>query len=57
MIVTPDRYACVQYKEELDKHFDELQVRSSYPPAPTMIASEAKQVIDKSQQEKLVGRV
>ena len=21
MIVTPDRYACVQYKEELDKHF------------------------------------
>ncbi len=23
MIVTPDRYACVQYKEELDKHFPE----------------------------------
>ena len=22
MIVTPDRYACVQYKEELDKHID-----------------------------------
>ena len=21
MIVTPDRHACVQYKEELDKHF------------------------------------
>jgi type I restriction enzyme R subunit len=21
MIVTPDRFACVQYKEELDKHF------------------------------------
>jgi len=23
MIVTPDRHACVQYKEELDKHFSE----------------------------------
>ena len=23
MVVTPDRYACVQYKEELDKYFDE----------------------------------
>ena len=23
MIVTPDRHACVQYKEELDKHFPE----------------------------------
>lgn len=27
MIVTPDRYACVQYKEELDKHFDEAASR------------------------------
>ena len=23
MIVTPDRHACVQYKEELDKYFPE----------------------------------
>ncbi len=27
MIVTPDRHACVQYKEELDKHFPEQASR------------------------------
>lgn len=55
MIVTPDRHACVQYKEELDKHFPE--------DASTVVIStnandelEFKQKwgIDKSQQEKVV---
>lgn len=55
MIVTPDRYACAQYKEELDKHFpteasrvvisttanDELEFKNKYG-------------IDKSQQEKII---
>jgi len=27
MIVTPDRFACVQYKEELDEHFPEMASR------------------------------
>lgn len=55
MIVTPDRYACVQYKEELDKHFSE--------DASTVIISttandpkefKEKWAIDKSQQEKIL---
>lgn len=55
MIVTPDRYACVQYKEALDKHFPEE--------ASTVVIStsanddfEFKQKwgIDKSQQEKII---
>jgi type I restriction enzyme R subunit len=55
MIVTPDRYACVQYKEELDTYFP--------PEASTIVMStsandtfEFKQKwgIDKSQQEKIV---
>ena len=55
MIVTPDRYACVQYKEELDKYFP--------PEASKVVIStsandefEFKQKwgIDKSQQEKIV---
>jgi type I restriction enzyme R subunit len=56
MIVTPDRYACVQYKEELDKHFPEAASR-------VVISTSAnddyefkqKWAIDKSQQENLVG--
>ncbi|MGK0269555.1 MAG: type I restriction enzyme R subunit [Cocleimonas sp.] len=56
MIVTPDRYACVQYKEELDKHFPERASR-------VVISTSAnddyefkqKWAIDKSQQENLVG--
>jgi type I restriction enzyme R subunit len=56
MIVTPDRYACVQYKEELDKHFPEAASR-------VVISTRAnddyefkqKWAIDKSQQENLVG--
>jgi type I restriction enzyme R subunit len=55
MIVTPDRLACVQYKEELDKHFPAEASR-------VVISTTAnddydfkqKWVIDKSQQEKIV---
>jgi len=55
MVVTPDRYACVQYKEELDKHFDEAASK-------VVISTSAnddyefkqKWGVDKSQQEKLV---
>ncbi|MDN3725119.1 type I restriction endonuclease subunit R [Aequorivita sp. SDUM287046] len=55
MIITPDRYACVQYKEELDKYF--------IPEASSVVFStsandsfEFKQQwgIDKSQQEKII---
>ena len=55
MIVTPDRHACVQYKEELDKYFPEE--------ASTVVISttanddfefKKKWSIDKSQQEKIV---
>src|SRR5690606_215817 len=55
MIVTPDRYACVQYKEALDKYF--------IPEASRVVIStsandpfEFKQKwgIDKSQQEKII---
>lgn len=55
MIVTPDRYACVQYKEALDKHFDEAASK-------VVISTSAnddfdfkqKWGVDRSQQEKLV---
>jgi len=55
MIVTPDRHACVQYKEELDKHFPEE--------ASTVVISttanddfdfKKKWGVDKSKQEKIV---
>lgn len=55
MIVTPDRFACVQYKEELDKHFP--------PEASRVVISTSanddyefkqKWALDKSQQEKVV---
>lgn len=55
MIVTPDRFACVQYKEELDKHF--------IPEASKVVISTSanddfefkqKWATDKSQQEKVV---
>lgn len=57
MIVTPTRYACVQYKEELDKHFPEE--------ASTVVISttanddkdfKTKWGRDKSQQEKIVDQ-
>lgn len=55
MIVTPDRYACVQYKEELDKYFA--------PEASRVIISTSanddfdfkqKWGVDKGQQEKIL---
>ncbi len=54
MIVTPDRFACVQYKEELDKHFPTEASR-------VVISTSAnddyefkqKWTVDKSQQEKV----
>ncbi len=54
MIVTPDRYACVQYKEELDTHFP--------PEASAVVISttanddrdfKQKWALDKAQQEKV----
>ena len=57
MIVTPDRLACVQYKEELDKYYPEE--------ASTVVFSttanddfdfKKKWGIDKSQQEKIVEK-
>ncbi len=55
MIVTPDRYACVQYKEELDKYFPEEAskiVMSTTANDP--IEFKQKWGIDKSQQSKIV---
>jgi type I restriction enzyme R subunit len=55
MIVTPDRYACVQYKEELDKYLPELASK-------VVISTSANDTLDfkkkwsitKSDQEKIV---
>jgi len=55
MIVTPDRYACVQYKEELDKHFPEEAskvVISTTANDPKDFKD--KWAVDKSAQEKIV---
>tara|TARA_R110001583_G_scaffold185085_1_gene344995 strand:- start:3932 stop:6913 length:2982 start_codon:yes stop_codon:yes gene_type:complete len=55
MIVTPDRYACVQYKEELDKHFPEAASKVVISTsANDDFEFKQKWAIDKSQQEKLV---
>ncbi|KVV14591.1 type I restriction endonuclease subunit R [Flavobacterium sp. TAB 87] len=55
MIVTPDRYACVQYKEELDKYFpteaSKVVISTS---ANDDFEFKQKWGIDKSQQEKIV---
>lgn len=55
MIVTPDRHACVQYKEELDKHFPEeaskVVISTS---ANDDLEFKQKWGVDKSQQEKIV---
>jgi type I restriction enzyme, R subunit len=55
MIVTPDRYACVQYKEELDKHFipeaSRVVISTS---ANDELEFKQKWATDKSQQEKIV---
>lgn len=55
MIVTPDRFACVQYKEELDNHFPEeaskVVISTS---ANDDLEFKQKWGVDKSQQEKIV---
>jgi type I restriction enzyme R subunit len=55
MIVTPDRYACTQYKEELDKYFpteaSKVVISTS---ANDDFDFKQKWGIDKSQQEKIV---
>lgn len=55
MIVTPDRHACVQYKEELDRHFPSEASKVVI----STTANDAKDfkdkwAVDKSQQEKIV---
>ncbi|WP_417857541.1 type I restriction endonuclease subunit R [Xanthomarina gelatinilytica] len=55
MIVTPDRYACVQYKEALDKYF--LQEASRVvisTSANDPFEFKQKWGLDKSQQEKII---
>jgi type I restriction enzyme R subunit len=55
MIVTPDRYACAQYKEEMDYHFpanaSKVVISTS---ANDPLEFKQKWGIDKSQQEKIV---
>ncbi|SFN53813.1 type I restriction endonuclease subunit R [Salegentibacter flavus] len=57
MIVTPDRYACVQYKEELDKHFPE-ETSEVVISTSANDPQEFKQKwgIDKSEQTRIVDR-
>ena len=55
MIVTPDRHACIQYKEELDKHFpEEMSKVVISTTADDEFEFKKKWGIDKSQQEKIV---
>jgi len=55
MIVTPDRYACVQYKEELDKHFpSEASVVVISTSANDELEFKQKWGMDKSTQEKIL---
>ncbi|MCA4781805.1 HsdR family type I site-specific deoxyribonuclease [Empedobacter stercoris] len=55
MIVTPDRYACVQYKEELDRHFPTEASKVVFSTTANDDADfKAKWAVDKSQQEKIV---
>ena len=57
MIVTPDRYACVQYKEELDKYFPQEASRVVFSTsANDDIEFKQKWAVDKSQQEKIVDQ-
>jgi type I restriction enzyme R subunit len=55
MIVTPDRYACVQYKEELDNYFpkeaSKVVISTS---ANDPLEFKQQWAIDKGQQEKIV---
>ena len=55
MIVTPDRHACVQYKEELDKYFpEEISKVVISTTANDEFEFKKKWGVDKSQQEKIV---
>ena len=55
MIVTPDRYACVQYKEELDNYFPtEASTVIISTSANDPLEFKQKWGMDKSQQEKMV---
>ena len=55
MIVTPDRYACVQYKEELDKYFaTEASKVVISTTANDDFEFKQKWGLDKSQQEKVL---
>ena len=55
MIVTPDRYACVQYKEELDKYFSTEASRVVFSTsANDDFEFKNKWGIDKSEQVKIV---
>ncbi|WNJ19918.1 HsdR family type I site-specific deoxyribonuclease [Pontibacter sp. G13] len=57
MIVTPDRYACVQYKEELDKYYpEEASVVVMSTSANDDFEFKQKWGVDKSQQEKIVEK-
>jgi len=57
MIVTPDRHACVQYKEELDQYFDEdASAVVISTTANDELEFKQKWSVDKSQQEKIVER-
>ena len=55
MVVTPDRYACVLYKEALDEHFDEAASKVIISTtANDDYEFKQKWGIDKSQQEKII---
>jgi type I restriction enzyme R subunit len=55
MIVTPDRHACVQYKEELDHYFPEEASRVIISTsANDELEFKQKWAVDKSRQEKIV---
>ncbi|MDC0603873.1 type I restriction endonuclease subunit R [Amylibacter sp.] len=55
MIVTPDRHACVQYKEELDKHFPrEVSSVVISTTANDELEFKQKWGLDKSQQERII---
>ncbi|WP_282122169.1 type I restriction endonuclease subunit R [Algibacter mikhailovii] len=57
MLVTPDRYACVQYKEELDKYFpEEASKVVMSTSANDEFEFKQKWGVDKSQQEKIVEK-
>lgn len=55
MVVTPDRYACVQYKTELDKHFpEEASAVVISTSANDPLEFKQKWGVDKGKQEKIV---